>query len=57
MATTTVKAQNFQGTPLQDVDMKDVPGVGDALRAKLEVPATASFRGDVHARALFAMYT
>jgi hypothetical protein len=52
-----MKAQNFQSTPLQDVKFKDVPGVGDALRAKLEVPAAVSFCGDVRARDLFAMYT
>mmetsp|Transcript_16984 Transcript_16984/g.37954 ORF Transcript_16984/g.37954 Transcript_16984/m.37954 type:complete len:93 (-) Transcript_16984:70-348(-) len=36
MATTTMKAQNFQATPLIDVKLKEVPGVGPKLLEKLE---------------------
>jgi hypothetical protein len=39
MATTTIKAQNFQATPLIDVKLKEVPGVGPKLLEKLEVPS------------------
>ena len=35
--TTTIKAQHFLSTPLRDVALRDVPGVGIVVASKLEV--------------------
>ena len=34
--TTTQKAKNFQGTPLKELELKDVPGVGEKSLLKLQ---------------------
>ena len=34
--TTTQKAKNFQGTPLKELELKDVPGVGEVSLGKLQ---------------------